>query len=185
MKYLLCLTYGLFICIAFNAYGQSNIQFNFKQSVYHCEEKIQFQNISSNKLADSVFSWEFGEDCGISPVYDPKSCNVKIKGLKSVGHTYHSAGKYKVSLSTASGSYSEFIEILPKEEQLPSFTAKESFDNNLVNNSGFEAFVKCPDKPGQLYNTTNWYAPTTATPDYFNSCYTDKTVYDWKLVIPL
>jgi hypothetical protein len=184
MKYLLCLTYGLFIFLTFNAYSQGNIKFDYKNSLYHCGDKIQFHNISSNKLSDSTFYWEFGEDCGISPVYDPKSCSIEIKGLKSVTHTYQSAGKYKVRLSTATGSYSEFIEILPKEEDIPSFTAKESFDNNLINNSGFEAFVKCPDKPGQLYNTTKWYSPTPSTPDYFNSCYTDKTVYDWKIGVP-
>lgn len=184
MKYFVCLTFGLFIFINFPAFSQGNIKFDYKKSIYHCGEKIHFQNSSSNKFSDSSFTWEFGEDCGISPVYDPKACEVQTKGLKSISYTYQLAGTYKIALSTATESYSEFIDILPKEEQSPPFTAKESFDNNLVNNSGFEAYVQCPVKPGQLYNTSAWYSPTPATPDYFNSCYTDKTVYDWKMDVP-
>jgi len=184
MKYLVCLTLCLSICINFPALGQGNIKFDYKKSTYHSGEKIQFQNTSSNKFSDSTFTWEFGEDCGISPVYDTNSCKVQTKGLKSVSYSYQMAGTYKVTLIAAQTSYSEFINILPGEELPPAFTAKESFDNNLVNNPGFESYVQCPDKPGQLYFTTGWYSPTPATPDYFNSCYTDKTVYDWKMDVP-
>jgi hypothetical protein len=46
---------------------------------------------------------------------------------------------------------------------------------NLIYNGDFEIYDTCPTSistPGdfQIEHCTGWYAPTTATPDYFNTC---------------
>jgi hypothetical protein len=46
---------------------------------------------------------------------------------------------------------------------------------NLVPNPGFENFTQCPVGVSQLY-TVNWYSPTFASPDYFNTCNTSGIV---------
>lgn len=50
------------------------------------------------------------------------------------------------------------------------FTAQE----NLVPNPSFENMVACPNAGfTDIGSTANWYNPTGATPDYYNSCATD------------
>jgi outer membrane protein OmpA-like peptidoglycan-associated protein len=44
---------------------------------------------------------------------------------------------------------------------------------NLVPNSGFEAFVKCPAGHlvyGDVFSLPGWFSPNIGTPDYFNTC---------------
>jgi hypothetical protein len=41
---------------------------------------------------------------------------------------------------------------------------------NLVPNPSFEDTVNCPSNISQLYNCSNWIAPTAGTSDYFNAC---------------
>lgn len=41
---------------------------------------------------------------------------------------------------------------------------------NLVPNPSFEKYLDCPDGKAQTIEIQNWYNPTLATPDYFNSC---------------
>ena len=47
-------------------------------------------------------------------------------------------------------------------------------DTNLVQNSSFESFEKCPESPTSMDLShkliINWTYPTAATPDYFNRC---------------
>jgi hypothetical protein len=43
---------------------------------------------------------------------------------------------------------------------------------NLVPNPSFEDTVHCPSTPNQLNYCQNWVNPTTASPDYFNTCST-------------
>jgi hypothetical protein len=154
MKNLLCLTYCLCICITYNTFGQGNIKFDYRNAVYHPGEYIQFLNLSGGSYADSTFYWEFGEDCGLGLVYDSKTCALAIKGLKSVSHIFKYPGKFKVTLKTKSESYSEFIEILIDESYPPPYSLRESFDNNLIVNSGFESYINCPSTPGQIYYST-------------------------------
>lgn len=41
---------------------------------------------------------------------------------------------------------------------------------NLVPNPSFETYTMCPDYAARLYYTSNWYMPTQATSDFFNTC---------------
>jgi OmpA-OmpF porin, OOP family len=44
---------------------------------------------------------------------------------------------------------------------------------NLVPNSGFEDYTRCPEEHltlGQKLPITHWYSPNQGTPDYFNEC---------------
>ncbi|HRF99669.1 MAG TPA: T9SS type A sorting domain-containing protein [Bacteroidia bacterium] len=41
---------------------------------------------------------------------------------------------------------------------------------NLVPNGSFENYTSCPNASGQLTLCTNWYNPSTGTPDYLNAC---------------
>src|ERR1043165_7919647 len=41
---------------------------------------------------------------------------------------------------------------------------------NLVPNYSFELYSSCPNNGDQLNYAIPWYSPTTATPDYFNTC---------------
>ncbi|HBX51122.1 MAG TPA: hypothetical protein DEH02_08665 [Bacteroidales bacterium] len=41
---------------------------------------------------------------------------------------------------------------------------------NLVPNYSFEEYSTCPNFINQFYKLQYWYNPTTASPDYFNSC---------------
>jgi len=50
------------------------------------------------------------------------------------------------------------------------FTQTLSFGQNLVPNSGFEAFSSCPEVLNELIKCSDWFEPTTGTPDYFNEC---------------
>lgn len=46
---------------------------------------------------------------------------------------------------------------------------------NLVPNSSFEEFKKCPEKEGQFNkNVIKWKSANKASPDFFNSCSTNK-----------
>lgn len=48
-----------------------------------------------------------------------------------------------------------------------------SFSQNLVPNSGFEEYSRCPNgfnTFGRSMNIPHWFSPTTGTPDYFNEC---------------
>lgn len=45
-----------------------------------------------------------------------------------------------------------------------------SVAQNLVPNPSFEDTVSCPSGPSQFNKTMVWVNPTTASPDYFNSC---------------
>lgn len=45
-----------------------------------------------------------------------------------------------------------------------------SFAQNLVFNSGFEEYEKCPDEISDLYRCKGWETPNHATTDYYNSC---------------
>jgi hypothetical protein len=184
MKQLICLLFGLSLLCSATAFGQNNIAFTTSRAIFSTGEEIYFRNISSKAFSDSIFTWNFGEDCGISPVFDPLSCYITSKGLESVTYSFHTPGTYQVSLILGYKTYTQTIEVLPGNESHPAFSAKESFDNNLIGNYSFESYANCPDKPGQLYNTLSFYSPTPATPDYFNGCYTDKAVYDWKMDVP-
>lgn len=42
---------------------------------------------------------------------------------------------------------------------------------NLVPNPSFELYDTCPDFVSQLNRITDWFQPTTGTPDYYNMCY--------------
>ncbi|MEY2828661.1 MAG: hypothetical protein RIQ33_519 [Bacteroidota bacterium] len=46
---------------------------------------------------------------------------------------------------------------------------------NLIPNPSFEIHDTCPDAPAQLRFCTNWYSPTSTTPDYFFRC-TDSSI---------
>ncbi len=47
------------------------------------------------------------------------------------------------------------------------------FSQNLVPNPSFEIFTNCPLGPSTLgTDVPPWSTPDTATPDYYNSCYT-------------
>lgn len=41
---------------------------------------------------------------------------------------------------------------------------------NLVPNGSFETYTACPNFAGQINRTTNWFSPSSATPDYFHAC---------------
>jgi outer membrane protein OmpA-like peptidoglycan-associated protein len=41
---------------------------------------------------------------------------------------------------------------------------------NLVPNSGFEEYTKCPNKVSQLDKSQFWYSPTKGTPDFYCTC---------------
>jgi hypothetical protein len=43
---------------------------------------------------------------------------------------------------------------------------------NLVPNPGFEIYDSCPNGPGQIDFLQNWFNPTPASPDFFDSCFT-------------
>src|ERR1035437_9618209 len=47
---------------------------------------------------------------------------------------------------------------------------------NLVPNSGFEEYKNCPIHAKQFSFVKNWKSPTSGTPDYFNSCSSEKEV---------
>ena len=42
--------------------------------------------------------------------------------------------------------------------------------SNLVPNPSFETYTACPNFAGQINRTTNWFSPSSATPDYFHAC---------------
>jgi len=50
---------------------------------------------------------------------------------------------------------------------------------NLVLNPSFEDTVLCPDALDQVNRAQYWINPTNSTPDYFNSCYDEETVWYW------
>lgn len=41
---------------------------------------------------------------------------------------------------------------------------------NLVPNPSFEQYDTCPNGASQLNRAVSWFSPTTATPDYYNTC---------------
>ncbi|MEA3447219.1 MAG: gliding motility-associated C-terminal domain-containing protein [Bacteroidota bacterium] len=43
---------------------------------------------------------------------------------------------------------------------------------NLVPNYSLEDYSSCPIGPGELSNATGWATPDSASPDYYNACYT-------------
>ena len=48
-----------------------------------------------------------------------------------------------------------------------------SFSQNLIPNSGFEEYLKCPNgfnTYGTVLALPHWFSPTLGTPDYFNEC---------------
>lgn len=45
-----------------------------------------------------------------------------------------------------------------------------SYSQNLIPNPSFEDTVSCPTNVGNLNHTYSWIAPSTGSPDYFNSC---------------
>jgi hypothetical protein len=47
-----------------------------------------------------------------------------------------------------------------------------SHAQNLVPNPSFEDTVHCPTNTNELYDAQYWINPTTASPDYFNTCST-------------
>jgi len=51
-------------------------------------------------------------------------------------------------------------------------TYQISAQQNLVPNPGFESYISCPQDAGAIIYTSNWYAPTIGTPDYFDTCFT-------------
>ncbi len=53
-----------------------------------------------------------------------------------------------------------------------SFSLFTASGQNLVPNPSFEEYSECPNNPGQIDRAQNWYAPTTGSSDYFNSCFT-------------
>ncbi len=55
------------------------------------------------------------------------------------------------------------------------------FGQNLVPNPSFENFINCPNGASQIDSCQNWYQPTTATPDYFNSCF--DTMQPWSSIV--
>lgn len=55
---------------------------------------------------------------------------------------------------------------------LASFFFVSSEGQNLVPNWSFEDSIQCPTTLSELNKTQYWFNPTTATPDYFNSCNT-------------
>jgi len=48
----------------------------------------------------------------------------------------------------------------------------QSVGQNLVPNWDFESYNSCPVGPSQITNVIPWGTPDTATPDYYNICYT-------------
>ncbi len=46
------------------------------------------------------------------------------------------------------------------------------FAQNLVPNYSLEDYSSCPVGPGELENATGWATPDSASPDYYNACYT-------------
>lgn len=47
---------------------------------------------------------------------------------------------------------------------------------NLIPNGGFESYSPCPTSLAQIERATDWYTPTTSTPDYINGCATSPLV---------
>ncbi|MGM0649569.1 MAG: PKD domain-containing protein [Bacteroidota bacterium] len=43
---------------------------------------------------------------------------------------------------------------------------------NLVPNYSLEDYTDCPEGPSQLHYAVGWETPDSATPDYYNACYT-------------
>jgi hypothetical protein len=46
------------------------------------------------------------------------------------------------------------------------------YAQNLVPNYSFEDYSSCPMGPGEIENATSWATPDSATPDYYNACFT-------------
>jgi len=50
------------------------------------------------------------------------------------------------------------------------FIVLKTNSQNIVPNYSFEDMIQCPDNGGELNFTSQWYAPTSGTSDYFNQC---------------
>ena len=50
------------------------------------------------------------------------------------------------------------------------FCCEAKTQTNLVPNGSFEDYTICPNGLGEVYKSNNWFDPTNATSDYFNSC---------------
>lgn len=55
---------------------------------------------------------------------------------------------------------------------------------NLVPNPSFEQYSTCPNSAGQIDYSAPWFAPTTGTPDYFNSCINGDSLWGNILGVP-
>ncbi|MCF8258706.1 MAG: gliding motility-associated C-terminal domain-containing protein [Flavobacteriales bacterium] len=54
---------------------------------------------------------------------------------------------------------------------LSALTSTEGHAQNLVPNPSFENYSSCPIGPGEIGNVISWSTPDSASPDYYNSCY--------------
>lgn len=54
---------------------------------------------------------------------------------------------------------------------LPLMFSLASIGQNLVPNPSFEQYSACPIGPGEINNVLFWATPDSASPDYYNSCY--------------
>jgi gliding motility-associated-like protein len=46
----------------------------------------------------------------------------------------------------------------------------KTYAQNIVSNGGFETDSVCPDDYGEIELATDWFSPTTGTPDYYYTC---------------
>ena len=182
MKENLCFLLVLAATLFNNHADSQEVLFTTGQDVYSVNDRIVFVNSSRSSPADSIFIWNFGDDCQSGPVYSRKECNLKVFGHKNIMHTYSGAGSYTISLTSAgTGSrYNKKITIVAQEKP----PSHRSLSRDWVKNTGFESCSAIPTDIGQLELSDDWFSPSAATPDLFHADFDTSIIMDFSAHIP-
>jgi len=141
-------------------------------------------NTSNILFKDSVFIWNFGDDCGKSLVFSNNDCDIKTKGSVSMKHSYNKPGRYIITLKIAGSDRFFQKEIIVTAINHP-LNKQNSVITEYIQNGNFEQATCIPTTPGQLGFASPWYSPTSGTSDLFSRNFDSTLTYDFNMGIPI
>lgn len=164
--------------------GAQHLDWSISKEICFAGEAISFENQSGIKPDDSVFVWNFGDDCGESPVYSRRKCNLYIPGISIESHTYSKPGNYEVSLhrSKTPGIILRKKIVVIRQDANPA--VNKSVKTEAVDNGGFESCSGIPVDVSGLELAEDWFSPTSGTPDLFHSGFDTAIIYDFSVKVP-
>jgi hypothetical protein len=179
IRILLFSTIALFLSLESKT---QHIDFMIKDSLLYVDQEFEILNNSPPCFKDSSFIFIIDDNSNQYLLYHPHV--FETKGLKSLKHSIKTSGIYTIQLKLKNSTQilRKKIEIKRQMEK----QCKNISDNSgkLILNGDFEDFIKCPDNIGQWEQIAHWKSISKASPDYFNSCFQKKLLYNWSVDVP-